>query len=251
MSNIKQDLIVIALVALGFFGTTIFRLPSDQLSEAQPKVLPPKFLNHMSFGFKLAIADSLWLRTLQHDDFCEVKSAKAAFNPGMLLEEALKAKLGPSRCHKGWVYHMLDMVTDLNPDFRWVYRLGGVMLSIGVDDREGARLIFEKGIAYDPTDWVTLYRAAYHYIFEIQDAVRARQVLSLASQNQEAPAIVSILAARLESAAGRTQIALDTLSDYLKTAKPGTESYNHAKFRYEELKKKAQLEADKPGTKKK
>jgi hypothetical protein len=233
----KQDLFIIAFVALGLLGTTIFRVPSDKLSESKPNVLPPKFLNQASFGFKLVIADSLWLRVLQQDDFCEVKKDKAAFNPAILLEDALKAKLSPSRCHKGWVYNMLDVITDLNPHFTWVYKMGGIMLSIGVDDREGARLIFEKGIAYDPTDWLMLYRAAYHYIFEVQDAVRARQILALASQNKEAPAIVSILAARLENSAGRTQMAIETLTDYLKTAKPDTETYNHARFRLEELKK--------------
>ena len=39
-------------------------------------------------------------------------------------------------------------------------------------DREGARLIFEKGLRQFPQDWSLAYAAAYHYLFEIQEKTK-------------------------------------------------------------------------------
>lgn len=246
----KQDLVVFGVLAIAYVGTIVLRVPSDALYESKPKIIPPKILNHLNLGFKTVVADSLWLRVLQNDDFCENPSPKAAFNTAILLEEALKTKMAPSRCHKGWVYQMLDLITDLNPNFDWVYKTGGLMLSIGVDDREGARLIFEKGVAHTLEDWQLLYRAAYHYIFEIQNQERAAELLSIASLIPNVPGIIPILAARISRNEGRLEMARTTLMEYLKTAKLGTDSYNHALFRLKQLEAEmARLEAEKKSPK--
>ena len=62
------------------------------------------------------------------------------------IEEILDAEIVEARCNEGWVYHMLDRITDFSPKFLYAYVHGGLLLSVLVDDREGARQIFEKGL---------------------------------------------------------------------------------------------------------
>jgi hypothetical protein len=237
---------VVFFFAAAVLLTALFNKTSDQLTEFKPTVVPPKDMVHFTFGQAFTIADSLWVRVLQAGDFCESPNPKASFNPGLLLEDALKAKLTPSRCHMGWVYRMLDLLTDLNPKFKWAYKMGGVELSIGVDDREGARLIFEKGIKEFPDDWQLLYRAAYHYIFEIQDPRRAEQLLTAVSRHPEAPPVITLLRARLETVTGKGELALGVLREYLKNAKPGTEGYARTKMRIEEIEKQLRTSKSRP-----
>ena len=77
-------------------------------------------------------------------------------------------KLVESRCNEGWVYHMLDRITDFSPRFLYAYVHGGLLLSIVVDDREGARQIFEKGLKAFPDHYNLNYHAAYHYLAEVK-----------------------------------------------------------------------------------
>jgi len=232
----SSKFVYVALL-LSILVAAVLNRTSDKLLEFTPTVVPPKEIVHFTLGQHLVLADGLWVRLLQADDFCENPSQKAAFNPGLLLEDALEAELRPSRCHKGWVYQMLDVATDLNPKFRRAYEMGGVGLSIGVDDREGARLIFEKGIKEFPDDWQLAYRAAYHYIFEIQDPVRAEQLMDIVARHPQAPVVTTLLKAKLQTVNGRGQLALDTLREYLKTAKPGSEAYWRTQQRIDEITK--------------
>lgn len=234
---LERNLSLYLGLIVSFAFACVLTVRSDQLLEFKPKVVPPKELNHFHFGFNLALANSLWLRALQADDFCESNREKSFFNAALLLEDVLKAKMTPSRCHMGWVYQMFDLITDLNPKFKWVYKMGGVQLSIGVDDREGARLIFEKGIALFPDDWQLLYRAAYHYIFEVQDAKRAGELLLMAAKHPDTPPVIHLLAARLASVTGKGEMAISILEEYIKTQKEGSEGYIRSKARIEELRK--------------
>ncbi len=235
MPRSKSNLIFIFVFATSAALCVYFNRPSDRLIELKPQIIPPKQLVHFSLGFQMALADALWIRTLQADDFCESPNTKASFNPAWKIDEALKEKLTPSRCHKGWVYQMFDLATELNPNFKWVYKMGGVQLSIAVDDREGARLIFEKGVQRYPDDWQLLYRATYHYIFEIQDGKRATELLLMASKLPDPPPVIHLMASRLALVSGRSQMAIDILEDYLKQVKPDSEGYMRAKARLDEM----------------
>jgi tetratricopeptide (TPR) repeat protein len=111
---------------------------------------------------------------------------------------------------------MLDAITELTPDFRVPYSAGAIALSVLVDDREGATKIFEKAVARFPDDWVILYRAGYHFLFEVNDPVRAQDLLVRAAR-QGAPPWVYSLASRLASKEGQTELAVRILEQALAT----------------------------------
>ncbi|MNL60281.1 hypothetical protein D3C87_1840790 [compost metagenome] len=71
---------------------------------------------------------------------------------------------------------------------------------------EGATKIFEKGIKAFPNDWPMLYRAAYHYLYEVGNKTRAAELLILAGKNG-APQWVYSLAGRLYSDSGKRELA--------------------------------------------
>ena len=204
-------------------------------SHSQFKFKPLKITKEETFGYQDIVADSLWLRTVQDLDYCENEKAQKSVNLGSTYQEALANKNTESRCKMGWVYQMLSVITDLAPRFKKPYTAGAVSLSVGVDDREGARLIFEKAVKQFPEDWTIAYAAAYHYLFEIQNATRAADLL-LQANRYGGPSWLPVLASRLYTASGRQALGRSVLEEYLKTHPEG-EGAERARQRLDELNK--------------
>jgi hypothetical protein len=203
------------------------------------KVYPTKELQYFNFGHKNSMADIFWLNTIQNMDYCENVSAPVAYNPGMGVEEVLHSNLQPSRCDKGWVFQMMDFVTDLSPKFEEVYVTGATTLSVVVDDREGAKIIFDKGLEQFPNNWILNYRAAYHYLFDLQKPGRAGDLLMQAYRNG-GPDFLPTLASRLYSKVGRAMLGYTTLKHFIED-NPDSPAVKRAKIRLEELKKELQI----------
>ena len=158
------------------------------------------------------MADSFWLRALQNFDFCE------------------------KPCRKGWVYHMLEVVTDLSPRFRMAYAMGGSTLSIVLGDIEGAALIYEKGLKNFPKDWSLAYRFAYHELYERKNLKKAADLLKQAGQNG-APLWVQNLAARLYQQSGQIDLGRSVLLDLLSRPNVDPELRKKAQKKLNELNK--------------
>lgn len=208
----------------------------------EPKVYPPKVLNKVHLGFADVLADTLWLRLIQDFDYCENETAEKASNPGVGVDEVLSFKMHKSRCNKGWVYQMLDVITDLSPSFKRAYRVGGDILSVGVDDREGARLIYDKGTALFPNYWQLSYSAAYHYLYEIQNPNKAAYYLVQAA-DAGGPPWLRQMAGTLYTKAGRFMVAEVTLKKFIHENE-GKRSYERGLKRLQELYDKMGIKKD-------
>ncbi len=203
-----------------------------------PSILltPPSELRYFTLGYNESVSDSLWIRAIQDLDLCE--QSKADVN-GSAKEpsESQKQQTLPSRCNKGWVYRMLDSISELTPKFRSPYLYGSIALSVIVDDREGATAIFEKGLKHFPKDWKLAYQGAYHYIWEVRDERRAADLLIQAGKNG-APDWVFALAAKLYAKDGRALLARTVLEDALQNVDdPESESALRIKKRLNEINK--------------
>ncbi len=154
-----------------------------------------------TFGYDSMVSSLMWVRVLQDADVCDQAEEKQRL-PGLgtedVLTEVLERELPEAKCSEGWVYQMLDIITELTPDFYGAYLDGATMLSVVVDDRVGAQKLFAKAVKDFPDDWRLLYRAAYHELFEMQNPDRAAHLLRLAGE-RGAPQWVYALSAKIYS----------------------------------------------------
>lgn len=150
-----------------YAGKGLLEKPRDLLS-------PPIGIEHFTFGHRDVVADFLWIRAIQDFDYCDQVIAK-------------------NLCvGKGWLFRMLNSISDLSPEFRMPYATGAVALSVMVSDIEGAARIFDKGVDQFPNDWPILYRAAYHYLYEVKDKKKAAELFMRAGRNGAPPWVFSL-----------------------------------------------------------
>jgi hypothetical protein len=183
-------------------------------------VPPSKNIQKYSLGYDNLISSLLWVRVVQDIDICDQKEERVNYpeiktEGDEVLSEILKRDMPQSRCSEGWVYQMLDVITDLTPTFNAVYTDGATFLSVLVDDRLGAQKIFEKGQVYYPESWEVYYRSAYHELFEMQNPGKAAILLKRAGE-KGAPRWVFALSAKLLTKIGQAEFAKTILENVLR-----------------------------------
>lgn len=189
----RADFLRNGLILILSVGTVLtlnfFLLNAQKQKNVRELVALPRGIEHFTWGHKDALADFGWVRVIQDFDYCEAKDSN-------------------KECRgNGWLAQMLDVITELAPDFRAPYSQGGVALSILISDRKGATHIFEKGVSRISNDWVLDYKAAYHFLYEENAPERAALLMERAAKNG-APVWVYALASRLYSKAGKAELAL-------------------------------------------
>jgi hypothetical protein len=196
---------ILAMLNLGNW-VTVYKRPGDLL------FAPPQTLQKFTFGYSEITADSFWLRLIQDIDLCEQNFAPVG-----------ASRIDPNRvhnCNQGWGYHILKVIFACAPRWRQPAAVGPIMLSVVVDDIEGASLLFKEVTKAFPHDWPILFRAGYHFLYETNDHVLAARYFDEAGKNG-APAWVHSLSAKLYSENGRDQVALLVLRDALARAPTG------------------------------
>lgn len=213
-------------------------LNSEDDLDKQNYLAPPELIHHFSFGYHESMADSFWIRWAQDVDLCvKQKKSRDSFNIENQIDDSLFSANNqviskeletvnnsiaqmPKKdvCDEGWSFLILEAVTNLAPKFKVPYKLGAPTLSVLLEDHMGAKKIFDKGIVKYPDDWSLLYRAAYHYLFELRDLERAADLLKRAA-DKGAPDWVHSLAARIYTGTGQLELGISTLENYLKMIK--------------------------------
>lgn len=134
----------------------------------------------------------------------------------------------------GWMFRTLDLIMDLAPKFETAAEVGPITLSVIADDIEGATALFEKSLRNFPNNWIIAYRAAYHYMVELEDSHRAADLFMQAYRNG-APEWTPLLAAKLQQKVGRLEVAKLILEDFLKQDLQGLENIEAAEKKMKEL----------------
>ena len=215
------------LIFFLFISTLIIQYRWNHMNIEYPPIYipPPKYIHHFHFGYNESMSDSLWLRWVQDVEVCGAKKiARESVLPQKKLPRQIAGKdnqlredlLLPQRsqiCDRGWSFRLLDAITRLTPHFRMPYAIGASTLSVLIDDHRGAQAIYERAEKYFPNDWKILYRAAYHYLYELQDLEKASQLLYRAGQTG-APLWVKSLASRVATRVGRIDLGITSLEDY-------------------------------------
>jgi len=203
--------LIIAFAYIGWLQTSV------QVAKMATKPFlapPPEYIEHFHFGFNDSMADSFWLRWIQDSENCTVyarelktqtyditRRGDSFYNPRYKV------------CDGSWAFKMLDAVTKLAPRFKMPYLAGGISLAVLTEDYQGATIIFDRGLKVYPEDWLLLYRAAFHYLYDLDDLVRAAELLERAADHG-APPWTKSLASKLYSKSGRLELGISTLESY-------------------------------------
>jgi tetratricopeptide (TPR) repeat protein len=154
---------IISSLILFFIAGFTSQLESKQ--KVKDFVAPPPLIEHYSFGMRPQVADFIWVRTIQDFDYCEKYLVK-------------RTCVGNS-----WLYHMLEAIVNLDPNYNVAYSAGGLALTILISDYEGASKIFDRGVEVFPNDWQLLFRAGYHALYEENNFVKAADLYRRAGEN--------------------------------------------------------------------
>lgn len=155
------------------------------------------FYTYFNLGLKRFISSSLWISTIIESDVEHYKQKDL----------------------NSWMFLRFNSISILEPMFYENYTFGGIYLSIIKDDIPGASIIYNKGLALFPNDFVLLRDAAFHFHFEANDFERSYQLHSKLINHPNASAIIISSFARLEKERGNTDAAFNILASKLAQLK--------------------------------
>ncbi len=199
INRFKKYRAILGVLLVGMFlNAYLFTVkPRLTVDQQQKYYAPIPLQEKLTFGFRMPMADLLWLRTLQDTSYCD--------NP-----------INKNVCRgNSWLFHMYDLITDLSPDFEQVYLIGGLVLSIVISDIEGASKIFDKGTKQFPNNGFIAYQAAYHALIEEKEPVKAASLLLVVAR-AGGPHWTYSLATRLLTNNGKKELAERVLNEAIE-----------------------------------
>jgi hypothetical protein len=120
-----------------------------------------------SMGYYAPLADVVWLRFIQY--YGEHRLTDTRFQ---------------------LMYHILDILTTLDPGFLYAYTLGGLMLTHDAQRPDQAHALLKKGMYENPEEWRIPFMYAFmNYVF-LQEYHVARTYFGIAAQKPGAPDMV-------------------------------------------------------------
>lgn len=189
----KGWLAVILVLVLGFSADGVLlaleRNRSASVRAEELAYLPKgEYLKVAVLGYDQFAADLIWLKAVQH--------------------------LGATRQTKGgysWAYHVVNVVTDLDPKFLSAYLAAGAILGVWAGLQYESIEILRKGMRENPDVWQLPFYIGYDYFYELCDPASAAPYFQAASKLPGAPAYLPSLAARMTVAGGDPAAALEFL----------------------------------------
>jgi hypothetical protein len=165
-------------------------------SQDQLTYLPSgKFLKPIVMDLDEAVGDLLWIRSMIYfaDAYMEGKGY-------------------------GWLGHMLDIVTTLNPHMHQAYEFGGVVLTKEKQQLPKTMRLLDRGIEVYPKDWRLRVFAAMAQLALDSNYTKAAEYLEPVTLDKEVPDHIRTLCATLLSKGGGRRVALAFLvNSYLKS----------------------------------
>lgn len=111
-----------------------------------------------------------------------------------------------------WLYYIVDLVTDLDPNFIAPYKYGGTMLRIDPEWVDASNLLFAKGLENNPDHWYFPFSIAMNYFLR-DDLGKAAHYAQIAASSPEAPFYMANLAASMLNDSNHEEIALRFLEE--------------------------------------
>lgn len=110
-----------------------------------------------------------------------------------------------------WIYHALDVVTTLDPQYDYAYYVGGVVLTNIANRVDLSNQLLENGFKNNPGEWSIPFLLGYNHYFILGDAAKAAEYIAAAARLPGGPAYLPGLASRMYAEANNPDTALQFL----------------------------------------
>lgn len=197
-TSVPRLLVFLAIIGLSL-GAFSLHLRLDAMDAEHDSIqvymcIPSgKFLKPFTLGFDQLAADYFWIKTISY------------FGDHLTSDREYP-----------WLYHLLDLVTTLDPNFIWPYYFGGIVLSVEAKQVEQSNLILNKAMVQYPDVWKFPFYIGFNYWFHYNDPRKAASYIQRAAVLPGAPNYLKTFPARLYSEAGTNDAAVRFLLEMLK-----------------------------------
>ncbi|UVT17784.1 MAG: hypothetical protein H8K04_09750 [Nitrospira sp.] len=110
-----------------------------------------------------------------------------------------------------WIYHGLEVITTLDPQYDYAYYVGGVVLTNVANRVDLSNRLLEKGFKENPTVWNIPFLLGYNHYFILSNAAKASEYIAAAARLPGGPAYLPGLASRMYAEANNPETALQFL----------------------------------------
>jgi len=115
-----------------------------------------------------------------------------------------------------WMYHALDVITTLDPQYAYAYYAGGVILGDLANRPDLSNRLLERGVAANPDVWNIPFLLGYNYYFLLDEPAKGAEYMMEAARRPDAPSYLPGLATRIAAEAGKPETALAFLDARLR-----------------------------------
>lgn len=192
-----KRLLVGLLIGVVFIGEILIQRQLTQTTdraaiqqEELGLLVQGEYLRPLLLGYQHLGADALWLRLIQ----------------------VLGKRKNTAQDYQ-WLYHAMDVITDLDPQYDYVYQVGGITLAELAHRVDLSNKLLEKGVVATPTVWQIPFYIGYNYFFYLHDDAKAAEYMLRASHLPGRPPFLPLLATRLAAEAGNPEVALTFLAE--------------------------------------
>jgi tetratricopeptide (TPR) repeat protein len=178
---------ILLLACVGWLQGELDRRQDRMVVQIEGLAQLPKgeYLKPALLGYHHLGADFLWLRLIQ-----------------------VIGKKRNSADEYEWMYHALDVITTLDPQYAYAYYAGGVILGDLANRPDLSTRLLEKGVNANPEVWNIPFLLGYNYYFLLGDPDKGAEYIMKAARLPDGPSYLPGLATRMAAEAGNPDTAL-------------------------------------------
>ena len=186
---------ILLLACVGWLQGELDRRQDRTVVQIEGLAQLPKgeYLKPALLGYHHLGADILWLRLVQ-----------------------VIGKKRNSADEYEWMYHALDVITTLDPQYAYVYYAGGVILGDIANRTDLSNRLLGKGVNANPKVWNIPFLLGYNYYFLLGDPAKGAEYIMQAASLPDGPSYLPGLATRMAAEAGSPDTALAFLEARLR-----------------------------------
>jgi tetratricopeptide (TPR) repeat protein len=198
MKTMKLRDIAIAAVAITLLvvsSRSIERISRKKLNIEVMYLPSAQFMDHIALQYRNLAADILWFRMIQYyGGYRDNENDCSLFT------------------------HLVDVVTDLDPQFTFAYRLGALIISQDLGHPQAGVEILKKGMEHNPKNWWLPFELGFLYYVDARDYENASKYFLQASRLPGAEEITVRFAAFVAAKAGHTETSIKMWEELAETS---------------------------------